>query len=69
MNVKTNSNFLYYIYENRMLVRPVVTYGSGSWTLIMEQERALAVSEREILRKIYGPVKEMHYGEFDETMN
>jgi hypothetical protein len=58
MNVKTNSNFLYYIYENRTLVRPVVTYGSESWTLIMEQERALAVSEREILRKIYGPVKE-----------
>jgi hypothetical protein len=24
----------------------------------MEEERALAVSERKILRKIYGPVKE-----------
>ena len=42
----------------RTLVRPVVTYGSESWTLSMEQERALAVFERKILRKIYGPVKE-----------
>ena len=42
----------------RTLVRPVVIYGSESWTLTMEEERALAVFEREILRKIYGPVKE-----------
>jgi len=40
------------------LVRPVVTYDSESWTLTMEEERALAVFERKILRKIYGPVKE-----------
>jgi len=42
----------------RTLVRPVVTYGSESWTLSMEEERALAVFERKILRKMYGPVKE-----------
>ena len=42
----------------RMLVRPVVTYGSESWTLTMEEERALAVFERKILQKIYGPAKE-----------
>jgi hypothetical protein len=40
------------------LVRPVLTYGSDSWTLTMEEERVLAVFERKILRKIYGPVKE-----------
>jgi len=39
-------------------VRPVVTDGSQSWTLTMEEERALAVFERKMLRKIYGPVKE-----------
>jgi len=43
---------------HRTLVRPVVTYGSESWTLTMEEERALAVSERKILREIYGPGKE-----------
>jgi len=42
----------------RTLVRPGVTYGSESWTLTMEEERALAVFERKILRKKYGPVKE-----------
>ena len=42
----------------RTLVRPVVTYGSESWTLTMEEERALAVYERKILRKMYGPMKE-----------
>jgi len=42
----------------RTLVRPVVTYGSESWTLAMEEDRALAVFERKILRKIYGPVTE-----------
>jgi hypothetical protein len=42
----------------RMLVRPVVTYGSESWILTMGKVRALAVFERKILRKIYGPVKE-----------
>ena len=41
----------------RTSVRPVVTYGSESWTLTMEEERALAVFDRKILRKIYGPVK------------
>ena len=39
-------------------VRPVVTHGSESWTLTMEEERVLAVFERKILRKIYGPMKE-----------
>ena len=42
----------------RFFVGPVVTYGSESWTLTMEEERALAVFERKILRKMYGPVKE-----------
>ena len=41
----------------RTLVRPVVTYGSESWALTMEEERALEVFEKKILRKIYGPVK------------
>jgi len=43
---------------HRTLVRPVVTYGSESWTITMEEERALAAFERKILRKICGPVKE-----------
>jgi hypothetical protein len=40
------------------LVHPVVTYGSETWTLTMNEERALAGFERKILWKIYGPVRE-----------
>jgi hypothetical protein len=36
----------------------VVTYGSEPWTLTVEEETALTVFERKVLRKIYGPVKE-----------
>jgi hypothetical protein len=36
----------------------VVTYGSESWTLTMEEERALTLFERKILRKMCGPVTE-----------
>jgi len=42
----------------RTSVRPAVTCGSESWTLTVEEGRALAVFERKTLRKIYGPVKE-----------
>ena len=54
------------------LVRP--TYGSESWTLIMEEERTLAVFERKLMRIIYRPVKENELLRiieklFDETMN
>ena len=52
--ISRNSNLQIY----RTLVRPVVTYGSESWTLTVEEERGLAVFERKILRTIYGPAKE-----------
>jgi hypothetical protein len=38
------------------LVCPVVTCGSESWTLTVEEERTLAKGKN--LRKIYGPVKD-----------
>jgi len=53
----------------RTLVRPVVTYVSESWTLTMEEERALRVSETKILRKMYGPVKENELWRTRKTMN
>ena len=52
----TSRNNKLHIYHT--LVCPVVTYGSESWTLTMEEERALVVFERKILWKIYAPVKE-----------
>ena len=40
------------------VVRPVVTYGSETWTLTKSDENSLRIFERKILRKIYGPVQE-----------
>jgi hypothetical protein len=42
----------------RSIIRPVVTYGSDTWTLPTAEENALRIFERKILRKIDGPVME-----------
>jgi hypothetical protein len=44
------------------------SYGSELWILTMEEERPLAVFERKILRKIYGPVKENEIRELGKMM-
>jgi sorting nexin-29 len=41
----------------RSLIRPVVTYGCEAWTLTNRDEQNLRISERRILRKIFGPVQ------------
>jgi hypothetical protein len=41
-----------------VLVRPVVTYGSETWTLTKADERSLEIFERKILRCIFGAVQE-----------
>lgn len=42
----------------RTVIRPIVMYGSETWTLTKENGRALLVWERRVLRKIFGAVKE-----------
>ena len=49
---------VYFKHCNFTVLKPTITCGSESWTLTMEEERALAMFERKILQKIYGPVKE-----------
>jgi hypothetical protein len=39
------------------LIRPVVTYGSETWTLTKSDENFLRLFERKILRKIYGLIQ------------
>ena len=46
-----------------VLIRPVVTYGAETWTLIVAEENAQRRFERKVLRKIYGPVVDTGYGE------
>jgi len=40
----------------KTIVRSVVTYSSETWTLTSKDENSLRISERQILRKIFGPV-------------
>ena len=46
------------------LIRPVVLYGSETWTLRKVEETRLAVFERKILRRIYGPYIDSDTGEW-----
>jgi len=41
----------------KSLIRPIVTYGCEAWTLANRDEQYLGISERRMLRKIYGPVQ------------
>jgi hypothetical protein len=38
------------------MIRPIVTYSSETWTSSATNENNLRISERQILRKIFGPV-------------
>ena len=40
----------------KTLIRPVLMYGAETWALNKEYKNKLAVFERRILRRIYGPV-------------
>jgi len=50
--VKKNNNMKIY----KTTIRPVVTYSSETWTLTAKDENNLHIFERQILRKIFGPV-------------
>ena len=41
----------------KTMIRPVVTYSSETWALTAKDENNLRIFERQILRKISGPVK------------
>ena len=40
----------------KTMIRPVVTYSSETWTLTAKDEKNQHIFERQILRKIFGPV-------------
>lgn len=52
----------------KTLIRPVVLYGHETWTMLVEDQRALGVFERKVLRTIYGGVQ-MEDGTWRRRMN
>jgi hypothetical protein len=53
----------------KTLIRPVVLYGSESWTLTKADEEKLRTFERRMLRNIYGPTCEMMSARLNIMMN
>jgi len=51
-NISRNIKTLLY----KTLIRPVPTYGAETGVLSKQDEHRLSISERKILRRIYGPV-------------
>jgi hypothetical protein len=43
---------------HKTLIRPILSYGSETWTLTTEEVNKLRISERKIIRDIYGPILE-----------
>jgi hypothetical protein len=39
----------------KTVIKPCVIYGAELWTLTKKDEDALAIWERKVLRRIYGP--------------
>jgi len=44
----------YWMYKT--IIRPVVLYGSEAWCLMANDEKNLRIWERNVLRKIFGPI-------------
>jgi hypothetical protein len=42
------------------LIRPIVTYASETWVLKENSIQKLIIFEKKILRKIFGPTKELN---------
>jgi len=42
----------------KTLIKPVLCYGSVTWTLRQAVEQMISTFERKILRRIYGPIQE-----------
>ncbi|XP_062549913.1 uncharacterized protein LOC134214591 [Armigeres subalbatus] len=52
----------------KTLIRPLVLYGHETWTMLVEDQRALGVFERKVLRTIYGGLQ-MADGTWRRRMN
>ena len=53
----------------KTLIKPILCYGSVTWTLTQTAEQMLNTFERKILRRIYGPTQEGDAGIPDGIVN
>jgi len=52
---------------HRTIILPVVLYGHETWTLILREECRLRAFENRVLRRIFGPKRDMVTGECGKT--
>ena len=53
----------------RTIILPVVLYGCETWSLILRDERRLRVYENRVLRRIFGPKRDVVTGEWRKLKN
>jgi len=53
----------------RTIILPVVLYGCETWSLTLREERRLRVSEKRVLRTVFGPKREEVIGEWRKLYN
>jgi hypothetical protein len=47
----------------KTVILPVVLYGCETWSLTLQEEYRLRVFESRVLRRIFGPKREIDYGD------
>jgi hypothetical protein len=53
----------------RTIILPVVLYAFANWSLTFNEERRLRLFENRVLRKIFGPKRDMVTGEWKRLHN
>jgi len=53
----------------RIIILPVVLYGCETWSLTLREERRLRVFENRVLRRIFGPKRDVVTGEWRKRHN
>ena len=53
----------------RIIILPVVLYGSEAWSLTLREESTLRVFENRVLRRVFGPKRDEVTGEWRKSHN
>ena len=53
----------------RTIILPVVSYGCETWSLTLREERRLRVFESRVLKRVFGPKRDVVTGEWRKPHN